>query len=93
MDRQRFQNLSNIAKIDYVIIRLEHARGLMQIIYDSGLPLSNSVLAELESLGDDFAAFGVAAETGQSDYIFDELNAKIAKLENIANNIQKLVSN
>ncbi len=57
----------------------------MKEIYDNCLcPVPDDITKELETLGDDFVRFGIAAEDGRSVDIFRELNAGLERLEEIA---------
>lgn len=85
MDIERFRYLSDLAKFNYVALKLEQARTLMSEIYNGCLYLmSDDMIKELEALGDDFVRFGVAAEDGSSEDIFHDLNISLKRLEELA---------
>ena len=85
MDIERFRHLGDLAKFNYVALKLERARTLMSEIYNGCLYLmSDDMIKELEALGDDFVRFGVAAEDGSSEDIFHDLNISLKRLEELA---------
>lgn len=104
MDLKSFSSLNPLAKLNYIVIKLEHAKGLMSFIYDAlgkvnantveskGINL-NDLSQELESLGDCFVRFGIVTEDGKSEEIFEELQSKINRLEEISETINKLSLN
>lgn len=104
MDLIRFSSLSNIAKLDYIVIKLEHAKGLISIIYNKLNSISidelennnidlDVISKELENLVDFLVYCGIATEDGRSEEIFEELNIKISRLEEISQLVNKLSFN
>lgn len=95
MDLKRFSSLSDVAKLDYIVIKLENARGLMEIIYSNLVKFDPNSLEnrkinidelskELEYLGDCFVSYGIATEDGRSEEIFEDLHIKLDRLNEIA---------
>lgn len=89
MTEFEFNNSNNIAKVDYVISMLQDAYKHFQLIYDSGLGVSDETIAELEYIGNDLARIGVMAEELDFANVYSDLQANLSKL----NNISSVISN
>lgn len=91
MNGNEFYNLNDIEKMDYVIACLYKAHSLFKAIYDSGCGFDQSVLDELEYLGDEFSRIGFMVESQDYTDVYEDLNKNLSRLSSIVSVIEDYI--
>lgn len=91
MNENEFYNLNDMDKMDYVIACLYKAHSLFRAIYDSGCGFDQTVLDELEYLGDEFSRIGFMVEVQDYTDVYEDLNKNLSRLSSIVAVIEEYI--
>ncbi len=91
MNEREFDSLDDIEKMDYVLACLYKAHSLFKVIYDSGCGFEQSVIDELEYLGDEFSRIGFMVEIQDYTDVYTDLNKNLSRLSSIVAVIEEYI--
>ncbi len=91
MNENDFNNLNDVEKMDYVLTCLYKAHSLFKTIYDSGCGFEQSVINELEHLGDEFSRIGFMVEIQDYTDVYADLNKNLSRLSTIVSVVEEYI--